>query len=133
MSSTTATRVIPKTVTLRLDNLSDAMKQLGLTGVSANTLVEATQQLESRESESTTTPMDGTNEVKSDRSRSEGMFMPAVAAECVQLAESESESTPKSSPKDRQAKLKRKPTFAIILFLSSGVEFYGSFYTACQV
>jgi hypothetical protein len=35
MPSTTATRVIPKTVTLQLDLLSDAMKQLGLTGVSA--------------------------------------------------------------------------------------------------
>ncbi len=34
-------------VTLRLDNLSNAMKQLGLNGISANTLVEATQQLES--------------------------------------------------------------------------------------
>jgi hypothetical protein len=98
---TTTTRVIPKTVALRLDNLSDAMKQLGLTGVSANTLVESTMPN------------------KSDKSRSEGMSMPAVVAECVKLAESESKSTPKSSPKDRQAKLKRKPTLAIILFLSS--------------
>jgi hypothetical protein len=93
------------------------MKQLGLTGVSADTLVEATQQLESRESESTTTPTDGTDEVKSGKSRSEGMFMPVAATECIQLAESQpAESTPKSNPKDCQAKLKRKPTFAIILF-----------------
>ena len=99
------------------------MKQLGLTGVSADTLVEATQQLESRESESTTTPTDGTDEVKSGKSRSEGMFMPVAATECIQLAESEPLSPhPSRIPKTAKPSSNVSQLLPSFFFLSSGVE-----------
>ena len=108
MSPTTTTTTAPprsKTVTLHIDALSDAMKRLGLTAVSASALVEATQQSEARES--TTTPTEEAHHVESIEFKQN--FTPDTAPQSVQS--DDVESVPRSTFDRRKAMLKRKSTY----------------------